>query len=259
MVEDILKRNIADYAVNAFHHAQDKALASSGKRLKTWHVSDFVSPCLRKAYYTRLYPDYEMDDQKRAVLYFGTIVHEHSQLSGFHEMTMCYDLEKDMAFTPQHVGTMEEEQKRNMITGTLDDLIKVGDQYTIVDKKTYNGGYGFKKTTPDESYKFQLEIYRVLLEASFGIDASVGCLLYLDKSKDLKETPIVFDLESIANTKSKMIDIMKILQGVDVPAGNVCWLCNGNNRNNKIYCQYEEECQREGNRIIEKAMIKKAK
>ena len=148
MVEDILKRNIADYAVNAFHHAQDKALASSGKRLKTWHVSDFVSPCLRKAYYTRLYPDYEMDDQKRAVLYFGTIVHEHSQLSGFHEMTMCYDLEKDMAFTPQHVGTMEEEQKRNMITGTLDDLIKVGDQYVIVDKKTYNGGFGYKKTTP---------------------------------------------------------------------------------------------------------------
>lgn len=258
-MDEILKDRVANYVVDAFHDAQEKTMASSGKRLKTWHVSDFVSPCLRKAYYTRLYPDYQMDDQKRAVLYFGTIVHEHSKLSGFNEITMCYDLGKDRAYTPQEVGQMDEEQKSDIITGTLDDLIKVGDTYCIVDKKTYNGGYGFKKTTPDASYKLQLEIYRVLLQHSYDIDAPLGCLLYLDKSKDLTETPIVFELESVENTKKKMIDIMNQLQAADVPQGTVCWLCNGANRAGKVYCQYEDECKREGNRIIEKSMIKKAK
>ena len=191
--------------------------------------------------------------------YFGTIVHEHSKLSGFNEITMCYDLGKDRAYTPQEVGQMDEEQKSDIITGTLDDLIKVGDTYCIVDKKTYNGGYGFKKTTPDASYKLQLEIYRVLLHHSYGIDAPFGCLLYLDKSKDLNETPIVFELEPIETTKKKMIDIMNKLQAEDVPQGTVCWLCNGANRAGKVYCQYEDECKREGNRIIEKSMIKKAK
>ncbi len=255
-MDEILKQRVASSVVDSFHEAQERAMASGGRRLKTWHVSDFVSPCLRKSYYQRLYPQYEMDDKKRAVLYFGTIVHEHSKLSQFHEVTMCYDMENDRSYTPQEVKEMEDDRRMTILTGTLDDLCKVGDDYILVDKKTYNGGFGYKKTTPDESYKLQLEIYRVLLNEAYGIDAKVGCLLYLDKSKDLSETPVIFDLEEIDTTKKKIQDLYKTLSDAEVPPGNVCWLCNGNNREGRVYCEYEDECKREGNRIITKVQLK---
>ena len=152
---------------------------------------------------------------------------------------------------------MTRKDRSHIITGTLDDLCKVGDDYILVDKKTYNGGFGFKKTKPDESYKLQLEIYRVLLKASYGIDAKIGCLLYLDKSKDLSETPIVFELNETKETENVIKDIYKQLTAADVPPGKVCWLCNGNNRAGKVYCEYEDECKREGNRIVDKVDLKK--
>ena len=256
-IKEELKQKVGTYVVDSFHEAQERAMQGGGKRLKTWHVSDFVIPCLRISYYQRLYPQYEMDDQKRAVLYFGTIVHEHSKLSHFHEVTMCYDMRNGKSYTPQEVGTLSDEDRSHILTGTLDDLCKVGDDYILVDKKTYNGGYGFKKTTPDESYKLQLEIYRVLLNASYGIDASIGCLLYLDKSKDLSETPVVFELNEINETKKVIGGIYDQLTAAEVPPGKVCWLCNGNNRAGKIYCDYEDECKREGNRIVDKVDLKK--
>ena len=36
---------------------QDYLRNSNGRRLNTWHVSDFVSECLRKTHYGKLYPE----------------------------------------------------------------------------------------------------------------------------------------------------------------------------------------------------------
>ena len=68
VVEDILKRNIADYAVNAFHHAQDKALASSILiSFKENGIDDII-------FYNQpegvLYPEMNLEDNEKKLFGF---------------------------------------------------------------------------------------------------------------------------------------------------------------------------------------------
>ena len=77
---DMGKQEITEFVLNAFHKAQRDALwKNSGGRLDTWHVSDFVSPCLRKSHYGKI-PELkkEMTDEMAAILYQGVIVHDNS-------------------------------------------------------------------------------------------------------------------------------------------------------------------------------------
>ena len=228
----------------AFKDAQkDMMIKNNSERIKTWHVSDFTSPCIRKSYYQRNFPA-PYDPNKTSILFHGLILHEHTKLSHFHEVTMCYDIKEDKAYTPQEVRELENTE--NIITGSLDDLMRIDGEYVIVDKKTYNGYMGqYKKKEPDESYKLQLSIYRVLLDRGYGIDATKGCLLYLDKSSDFTETPMAFDLAPIEGTKTYMADVLKQLkQGL--PKATVNWLCNGENRKGKIFCPYKDRCENDG-------------
>jgi hypothetical protein len=242
---------IEQFVVDAYHNAQDRLLnGSTGSRLRTLHVSDFVSPCLKKVWYQKNFPK-PMEQKTKSILYHGLVIHEHTQLSHFHEVTFCYDIEKDKGYTPQEVVEMPRDETKNIITGTLDDLLKVGDDYVIADKKTWNGR-GYKKKAPDENYVRQLSIYRVLLQKSYGIDAKYGCLLYLDKGNDLEELPMAFELHDTDITKQFLKDTLKQLQGVPDPT--ICFLCNGKNKTGKIYCPYAEECHAEmkkSNNIVE--------
>ncbi|MBT5087954.1 MAG: hypothetical protein HOM71_10795, partial [Deltaproteobacteria bacterium] len=129
------------------------------------------------------------------------------------------------------------------ITGTLDDLLKVGNDYVIADKKTYNGS-SYKKTEPDESYVRQLSIYRVLLHKAYGIDAKYGCLLYLDKAHDLNELPMAFELHHPEVTKEFLKETLYELRRNPEP--NPCWLCNGKNKAKKVFCPYLDQCNKEG-------------
>jgi hypothetical protein len=238
-----MKEAIEKSVVDAFHEAQDRLLnQSTGSRINTLHVSDFVSPCLRKTWYQKRIKK-PIERNVKSILYHGLIVHEHSQLSHFHEVTMCYDIIEDKAYTPQEVANMHWKDTANIITGSLDDLMRVGDEYVIADKKTWNNK-GYEKRTPDESYVKQLSIYRVLLEKAYGIDAKWGCLLYLDKAHDLTEKPMAFELDSINDTKRFLIENLSELQGKPDP--NPCFLCNGKNREGKIYCPYLDLCNQEG-------------
>lgn len=245
--------DIEDIVTDAFHEAQKKMLISNNsERIKTWHVSDFVSPCIRKSYYQRNFPQYAKPDQKKtSALFHGLILHEHTKLSHFHEVTMCYDIIKEKSYTPQEVRDMEKTrltsgyaETKNIITGTLDDLLKSGDEFVIVDKKTWNAR-GYKKKSPDEGYMKQLSIYRVLLKEAYGIDAKVGCLLYLDKGTDFEELPLSFELDPVDVTKAYMKDVLKQLQR-GLPKATVNWLCNGNNRKGAIFCPFKERCDDDG-------------
>ena len=158
---------------------------------------------------------------------------------------MCYDIENDISLTPEQVQNLPFDQLGSIITGTLDDLMKVGEHFVIADKKTYNGGGWYKKTSPDTSYELQINIYRVLLEASYGIDATHGCLLYMDKKSNLDPTPIAFELKPITQTKQRMKEILNELRGGD-PKANPCWLCNGKNKKKEVYCSYLDICKQEG-------------
>ena len=248
-MKDDMKKGISSFVEDSFHTAQTQLLQKgTGKRIKTLHVSDFVSPCLRKAYYQRLMPIWTMDDSKRDALYHGTILHEHSQLAPFHEITMCYDINKDLAYMPQEVIEMPDKEREGIVTGTLDDLVKYGDDYVIVDKKTYNGN-GYVKTDVDQQYFMQISIYRVLLQEAFEIDAKYGCLLYLDKTKDFSASPVSVELMDTEKTKEYLRETWKKLMSTDVPDGTPCFLCNGKNRNKKIYCEYVDQCKIDGNGI----------
>ena len=238
-----MKEDIQNSVLEAFHKARDQMLnTSTGSRLRTLHVSDFVSPCLKKVWYQKRFPK-PIGEKTKNVLYHGLVIHEHSQLSHFHEVTMCYDIEKDIGYTPQEVERMDVSETKNIITGSLDDLVKVGENYVIADKKTWSGG-GYKKTSPDEGYQMQLSIYRVLLSKSYGIDAKWGCLLYLDKKDDLSELPMAFELKDIEETKLFLKKTIKQLRGIPEPTP--CWLCNGENKKGKIFCPYLDQCAREG-------------
>ena len=237
-------KNIETDVLSALRKAQQNYLRNSnGRRLNTWHVSDFVSECLRKTHYGKLYPE-KFDVNKSSIFFLGHIVHEHTQLSKITELTMCYDLDNDISLTPEQVQNMPFDQLGSIITGTLDDLMKVGEHFVIADKKTYNGGGWYKKTAPDTSYELQVNIYRVLLEASYGIDASYGCLLYLDKKSNLDPTPIAFELKPITQTKQRMKEILNELRGGN-PKPNPCWLCNGKNKKKEVYCSYLDICKQE--------------
>lgn len=236
---------IQDNVLHIMDEAQRNYLwGSNHKRLNTWHVSDFVSECLRKTQYTKTHPA-KFDPSKAKIFWLGHVIHEALPLAKLNEVQMCYNIETEMGLTAQEVENRSLDELGSVITGTLDDLIPLGNgEWVIADKKTYSGGGYYKKTAPDPSYRLQLDIYRVLLEATLGINANYGCLLYLDKKADMAATPIAFDLTPIEETKKKMRDILKELQSGDATA-NPCWLCNGANKKGAIYCDYKDICMTE--------------
>ncbi len=217
---------------------------SNHKRLNTWHVSDFVSECLRKTQYSKTHPT-KFDPSKAKIFWLGHVIHAALPLAKLNEVQMVYNIETEIGLTAQEVASRPLDELGSIITGTLDDLIPLGNgEWCIADKKTYSGGGWFKKTAPDAGYALQLDIYRVLLKATLGIDAKYGCLLYLDKKADMNPTPIAFDLTPMEETKTKMRDILKELQSGDATA-NPCWLCNGANKKKAIYCDYKDICMSE--------------
>ena len=118
-------QNIKDFVVTAFHKAQRDALwKNSGGRLDTWHVSDFVSPCLRKTHYSKI-PELKKDmtDEMAGILFQGVIVHDNAILGSINELTMCYDIVKKENIDPSTVKAMDKEdpRKKDILTGTLDD------------------------------------------------------------------------------------------------------------------------------------------
>jgi hypothetical protein len=239
---------IESYIENTYFDIIEKYnTVNTGLRIDTWHVSDFTSPCLRKSYYTHTEPKPPFDKTKGKILWMGNVIHEHVLLSQINELTMCYDIEKNKSFQPKDVMNMSKNESKNIITGSLDDLILHNGEFIIGDKKTWNAR-GWDKQKPDENYVLQLNIYRVLLKESLGIDATSGCLLYLDKSNDLEPKPMAFRLQDIDKTKEYMRETLKVLQQDKGPDANPCWLCKGENKMGKIYCDYWEKCNSETNR-----------
>ena len=115
------KQEISDFVLAAFHKAQRDALwKNSGGRLDTWHVSDFVSPCLRKSHYGKI-PELksEMTDEMAAILYQGVIVHDNSTLSSINELTMCYDIMKRKSIDTSVVKNMDDDEKKNSFAGNF--------------------------------------------------------------------------------------------------------------------------------------------
>ena len=243
-----IQQTIKDFVVTAWHKAQRDALwKNSGGRLDTWHVSDFVSPCLRKTHYSKI-PELKKDmtDEMAGILFQGVIVHDNAILGSINELTMCYDIVKRENIDPSTVKAMDKDdpRKKDILTGTLDDLLRIGNEYVIADKKTYNArGYVKKEASPE--HILQVNIYKLMLKYSYGIEANYGCNLYLDKGNGYAELPLVYETAPIGETQEFLDKTLNKLKN-GVPDPTITFLCNGENKDKKIYCNFLEQCKKDG-------------
>ena len=243
-----IQQTIKDFVVTAWHKAQRDALwKNSGGRLDTWHVSDFVSPCLRKTHYSKI-PELKKDmtDEMAGILFQGVIVHDNAILGSINELTMCYDIVKRENIDPSTVKAMDKEdpRKKDILTGTLDDLLRIGNEFVIADKKTYNArGYVKKEASPE--HILQVNIYKLMLKYAYGIEANYGCNLYLDKGDGYKELPLVYETAPIDETQEFLDKVLNKLKN-GVPDPTITFLCNGKNKDKKIYCNFLEQCKKDG-------------
>ena len=243
-----MEQTIKDFVVTAFHKAQRDALwKNSGTRLDTWHVSDFVSPCLRKTHYSKI-PELKKDmtDEMAAILFQGVIVHDNAVLGSINELTMCYDIVKRENIDPSTIKAMDKDdpRKKDILTGTLDDLLRIGNEFVIADKKTWNAR-GYKKKEASPEHILQVNIYKLMLKYSYGIEANYGCNLYLDKGNGYATTPLVYETAPIEETQKFLDETLNKLKN-GIPDPTITFLCNGLNKDKKIYCNFLDQCKKDG-------------
>ena len=169
-----------------FRRAQVEAMQM--ERLGQIHVSDIIKPCMRNVIYRKINTETGISTEDMKSLYFGQAVHSNSQLADkdHHEMFLAYDYKRDEALTEEEAKSIPVDDPRHLdiIYGSIDDLLKVGDKWVICDKKTTGSIDYFSRATakPSDSHKDQINRYRVLLKKCYNIDAEQGCVIYISNN-----------------------------------------------------------------------------
>ena len=111
-------------------------------RLGVIHVSDVIKPCMRYTIYKKISGDTGMSTEDLKSLYFGQLVHAHSQLADLehHEKFLGYDYVEDKPVDLKWAQSLAPDDPKHLdiIYGSVDDLIKIEKQWVVVDKKTTN-------------------------------------------------------------------------------------------------------------------------
>ena len=232
-----------------FHWRRSQLDALKTERLGQIHVSDIIKPCMRNVIYNKTEPSTGVSTEDIKSLYFGQIVHNNSQLAEpeNHEMFLAYDYVKDEPLTYEEAKAIPDDDPRQLdiIYGSIDDLIKIGDKWVICDKKTTGSIDYFSRASskPSDSHKDQINRYRVLLKKCYNIDAEHGCVIYVSNriEKDSRDKPSVmsFKLQPMEETLIDMIkksrDIKSALTDRTLPERTKCFLCDG-------MCPYATKC-----------------
>lgn len=185
------------------------------------HVSDLVYECLRRAYYGHIYKtdDSELDDKTLFTFWIGKKLHE-VEVTDMHE------------FEVEAFG----------VKGRIDEVIKVGEEYVIIDKKTTR----HEVEKPYQHHIKQVQYYAVLLRAMKGISAKYGSIVYINVSVPDARV-YVFDIGNLdeieAELKKKASTLQKALEEGEPPEANPYWLCK--------YCAYRDVCSREGGLVLD--------
>jgi len=231
--------DINDKVYFEFRRAQVEAMHTD--RLGQIHVSDIIKPCMRNVIYKKINKSTGVSTEDMKSLYFGQVVHSNSQLAEdkHHEMFLAYDYKRDEALTEEEAKSIPVDDPRHLdiIYGSIDDLLKVGDKWVICDKKTTGSIDYFSRAAskPSESHKDQINRYRVLLKKCYDIDAEHGCVVYMSNKieKDKRDKPICmsFKLNPIEETLKDMIAKSRVikdsLENKTIPARTKCFLCDG--------------------------------
>ncbi len=163
-------------------------------------------------------------------LYLGQLVHAQSDMSNVdkHETLLHYNWVTDIA------RPVKSENKWDWIAGSIDDLVKIDDEYIICDKKTTAKMANKIKYGPSDENKLQLNMYRVLLFKQFGIDAKWGCNIFIDidiNSEYDRVHPVAYKLRPIEETLDFMVlqaeNMRANLLGNNIPERVRNFMCDG--------------------------------
>ena len=153
-----------------FEFRRSQLEAMKTERLGQIHVSDIIKPCMRNVIYKKVLPEQRASTEDMKSLYFGQIVHSNSQIAidEHHEKFLAYDYVRDEPLTYEESKAIPEDDPRQLdiIYGSIDDLIKVGEKWVICDKKTTGSIDYFSRATSkvSDSHRDQINRYRVLLK-----------------------------------------------------------------------------------------------
>ena len=204
---------------------------------------------MRNVIYKKVLPEQRASTEDMKSLYFGQIVHSNSQIAidEHHEKFLAYDYVRDEPLTYEESKAIPEDDPRQLdiIYGSIDDLIKVGEKWVICDKKTTGSIDYFSRATSkvSDSHRDQINRYRVLLKKCYDIDADYGCVVYVSNriEKDSRDKPAVisFKLQPIEGTLEDMVrkarEIKESLIDRTLPERTKCFLCDG-------MCPYATKC-----------------
>ena len=101
----------------------------------------------------------------RQVIHQATIINDDDK---YNEMFLGYDYVRDEPVSLEEAKALKPDDPRHLdiIYGSIDDLIKIDDEWVICDKKTTGSIDYFSKynSKPSDSHKDQINRYRVLLD-----------------------------------------------------------------------------------------------
>lgn len=229
-----------------FRKSQIKGMET--QRLGVIHVSDLIKPCMRYVAYSKFIPKTSDTEDIRS-LFIGQAIHNITVLNDeeHNEMFLGYDYVRDEPVTLEEALKIPEGDPKHLdiIYGSIDDLVKVGKEWVICDKKTTGSIDYFSKynAKPSESHVDQINRYRVLLQKCYNIDAKYGAVIYIsntiNKEKVDKPSVLPFRLAPIEETLVDMIEKSRIIKDVmlnkTLPERTKNFLCDG-------FCPYATKC-----------------
>jgi len=228
--------DIKDDVIERFKQVQAKKVRG-GKRSKTVHASHLTQECDRRPWYDFRNDPEPLSYSSISNFFLGTILHENAKLGNRNEIHLAGNIR-----TMKKINTKDINQYNiyDCVTGTADDILEYEGDIVIADKKTFStvDGRGNKRappSTPDKGYVNQLNIYKLLLYISEGVEAKYGVILYLDKSQSFKD-PLAFviTLDPIEDIKKRIITKLDHIKQTVPPDRVITKYCN--------YCPHKKVC-----------------
>ena len=204
--------DINNHVYFLFRKTQVEAMRTP--RLGKIHVSDLIKPCMRYVIYKKTSSSSSMNTEELKSLYFGQLVHAHSQLAEteHHEKFLGYDYVEDKAVDLKWAQSLKEDDPKHLdiIYGSIDDVVKIGNEWVIVDKKTTGSIGYFQKynSKVSDSHRAQINAYGALLKKCYGMEAKRGCVMYISNSIDKESRDKPTALSFKLNDPDKELELL---------------------------------------------------
>lgn len=245
-------KDIEDAAYIEFQRRVYNAI-NSNARAGIFHVSDYVNPCMRNAYYAHMGAQrLAQTPAQAATLFAGEAVHQ--LLDGAShpdqgETPLAWNIVRGLAVREQiaEIGTMKADDWMECIVGEADALyhLKIFKELTvpvIVDYKTYNseGNPRKRKLSIDPVHRNQINTYKFLFDKCENINIRYGAVIYLDFA-DRFANPLIFPFETESSEKmwailtQKQAQFMQAYRSGTLPDRTVHWKC-------KAHCPWAQRC-----------------